>query len=169
MAKNKEEQSEIKTKEKPRKKGLFGRIIRWFVLIPLILIAIGVCGASVAFVIFAEASKDLPNVEKLKFYAPSETTKIYASDGELLATLYKENREWVSYDKIPKHMIDAILAIEDSRFYEHRGVSVRDIARAAYVDIKERKAAQGASTITQQLARNIFLYPKTSIRRKIRE
>lgn len=162
------EKNNSKKKDKKKKKPRF-RIIRWLVLVPLILIALLICGVSVAFVIFAECSKDLPNVEKLKFYSPSETTKIYSSDGKLLATLYKENREWVPYEKIPKHMIDAIVAIEDSRFYEHRGVSVRDIARALYVDIKHKGLRQGASTITQQLARNIFLHPRATLRRKARE
>ena len=156
-------------KEKPKKKKFRFRIIRWLVLIPLFIIAIIIAGSSVAFVIFAECSKDLPNVEKLKFYSPSETTRIYSSDGKLLATLFRENREWVPYDKIPKNMIHAILAIEDSRFYEHRGISYKDIARAIYIDYKEKRLAQGASTITQQLARNIFLHPRATIRRKIRE
>jgi len=154
-------------KKKKKKKRL--RIIRWFILIPLFLIAAILCSASVVFVIFAECSKDLPNVEKLKFYSPSETTKIYSSDGTLLATLYKENREWVKYDQIPKSLINAILAIEDSRFYEHRGISFKDIARALYIDYKKRSLSQGASTITQQLARNIFLHPRATIRRKVRE
>ncbi len=155
--------------EKPKKKKPRFRIFRWLVLIPLFFLAAGIAGASVAFVIFAECSKDLPNVEKLKFYSPSETTRIYSADGKLLATLFKENREWVPYDKIPKDMINAILAIEDSRFYEHRGISYKDIARAIYIDYKQKGMAQGASTITQQLARNIFLHPRATLRRKVRE
>ncbi len=160
---------EGKNKKRKKDKPLLVRFLRWFVLIPLFILVLALGGLSAAFVIFAECSKDLPNVEKLKFYSPSETTKIYSSDGHLLATLYKENREWVSYDKIPENMIKAIVAIEDSRFYQHRGISFRDIIRAAYIDIKHRGVAQGASTITQQLARNIFLHPRTTIRRKIRE
>lgn len=156
-------------KKKKKKKSLLLRMSRWLVLIPLIILAVIITSFSVTFVIFAECSKDLPNVEKLKFYAPSETTSIYSSDGQLLTTLYKENREWVPYEKIPNDMINAIVSIEDSRFYEHRGISFKDIIRAAYVDIKKKEIAQGASTITQQLARNIFLHPRTSIRRKVRE
>ncbi|MCE1245276.1 MAG: penicillin-binding protein 1A [Firmicutes bacterium] len=157
------------SEEKAKKKKPRFRILRWLVLIPIFLIAAAICGASVIFVIFAECSKDLPNVEKLKFYSPSETTTIYSSEGEVLATLYKENREWVPYDKIPKHMIDAIIAIEDSRFYEHKGISYKDIIRAIWIDMRERSGAQGASTITQQLARNIFLHPSANLRRKVRE
>lgn len=164
----KKSEKEKNGKKKKKKKKRF-RIIRWFVLIPLFLIAAILCSASVVFVIFAECSKDLPNVEKLKFYSPSETTRIYSSDGKLLATLFKENREWAKYDQIPKDLINAILAIEDSRFYEHRGISFKDIARAIYIDYKKRSLSQGASTITQQLARNIFLHPRATIRRKVRE
>jgi penicillin-binding protein 1A len=158
-----------KNRKSPKKKGLIARMMRWFVLIPLFILVGIVCSASAAFVIFAECSKDLPNVEKLKFYSPSETTKIYTSTGEVLATLFKENREWVNIDKIPIDMLNAIVASEDSRFYSHAGISFHDIARAVYVDLRKREAAQGASTITQQLAREIFLQPESSLRRKVRE
>ena len=100
------------------------RIMRWLVLIPLFIIAAIICGASVVFVVFAECSKDLPNVDKLKYYSPSETTSIYSSDGVLLYTLFKENREWASYQDISHNMINAIVSIEDSRFYEHRGIKI---------------------------------------------
>jgi len=162
--KNSHQEKGKKKKKRPR-----FRILRWFVLIPLFILAAIICSASIVFVIFAECSRDLPNVEKLKTFSPSETTRIYSSDGKLLATLYEENREWVPYDKIPKNMIYAILAIEDARFYEHRGISFKDIARAVYIDYKERSLSQGASTITQQLARNIFLHPRATLRRKVRE
>ena len=112
--------------------------MRWLVLLPLFFIAALICGASVVFVVFAECSKDLPNVEKLKFYSPSETTRIYSSDGVLLYALFKENREWAPYKDISNNMVNAIVSIEDSRFYEHRGISFRDIARAVYVDILTR-------------------------------
>jgi penicillin-binding protein 1A len=167
--KNSNDSEENGNETNGKKKSLFRRALRWFILIPLFFLVILVCGVSAGFVIFAECSKDLPNVEKLKYYSPSETTKIFSADGELLTTLYKENREWVSIDRIPKHQLNAIVAIEDSRFYEHNGVSFKDIARAVLVDFKKKGASQGASTITQQLAREIFLHPQTSFRRKVRE
>lgn len=158
----------VKSGKKPRKKPRF-QIFRWLVLVPLVILAGLICAASVVFVVFADCSKDLPNVEKLKYYSPSETTKIFSSDGVLLCTLFKENREWVSYSKIPKNMVEAMVAIEDSRFYEHRGISIKDIIRALYVDLTHKGIKQGASTITQQLARNIFLHPQANLRRKVRE
>jgi penicillin-binding protein 1A len=172
--KNRESRKQLSNEEdkpqKPqKKKGCLVKMMRWFVLIPLFFLVAAVCSASAAFVIFAECSKDLPNVEKLKFYSPSETTKIYSADGVLLATLFKENREWVSIDKVPIDMLNAIIASEDARFYSHAGISFHDIARAVYVDLKHQEVAQGASTITQQLAREIFLQPETSLRRKVRE
>ncbi|MEW6283650.1 MAG: PBP1A family penicillin-binding protein, partial [Candidatus Eremiobacterota bacterium] len=105
---------------------------------------------------------------RLRYYAPSETTRIFAADGTLIGTLYKENRTWVPLEEISDNMKEATLAIEDRRFRMHRGVDPVGVVRAAYLDFKGRDR-QGASTITMQLARNLFLTPKRSIDRKIRE
>ena len=114
-------------------------------------------------------SKDLPDINKLKYYQPSESTKIYSADNKLIGTIFKENRTWVSFYKIPDVMKQAILAIEDSRFYTHNGVDFIGIGRAFVADIKHEEINQGASTITMELARNIFLTPRVTIERKIKE
>lgn len=114
-------------------------------------------------------SKDLPDVGAIKGYEPSQTTHIYASQGELIATLFKENRTFTKIEDIAPSMREAIVAVEDSRFRTHIGVDFRGVIRAAVYDIRHQGAHQGASTITMQLARNLFLTPTRSMERKIRE
>lgn len=113
-------------------------------------------------------AQGLPDISKLRYYEPSETTRIYASDGTLIATLFKENRTWTPLEKVSPNMIKAVLAIEDRRFYEHHGVDVIGVGRAFLAQYKGGDK-QGASTITMQLARNLFLTPKQTYDRKIKE
>jgi len=95
---------------------------------------------------------------------------MYSSDGILLTEFYKEeNRDVVPLNKISKNMISAVLAIEDSDFYNHHGISIKGIFRALFRDIVAGGFAQGGSTITQQVAKNVFLTHKKSIDRKIKE
>ena len=113
--------------------------------------------------------QELPEVTSLSHYEPSLTTKIFSSDGQLIGTLYKENRTWTKLEEVSPHLKNAVLAIEDSRFYEHRGVDPKGVLRAIYVDVIKGSDRQGASTITMQLARALFLTPKQTIDRKIKE
>jgi penicillin-binding protein 1A len=101
-------------------------------------------------------------------YQPSVSTRVYARDGQLLANLYRENRIWVPIDKIPLRVRNAFIATEDAHFYQHHGVDFGGIARAAIADLRHEEF-QGASTITQQLARRLFLSNEVSISRKIQE
>jgi 1A family penicillin-binding protein len=130
-------------------------------------VAVAVVGFMMALI--SRYSQDLPDVERLRSYQPSETTRIYAANGELIATLFKENRTWLPIEKIPLNFKHAVLATEDARFYHHQGVDLVGIARAAVTDYRSGGAAQGASTITMQLARNIFLHPRATLQRKIEE
>ncbi len=125
-------------------------------------------GMATALSVLNHYAQGLPDVGKLRYYEPSETTRIYSSDGTLIATLFKENRTWTPLEKVSPNMVKAVLAIEDKRFYEHHGVDPIGIARAAYASYKHQDK-QGASTITMQLARNLFLTPKRSLDRKIKE
>lgn len=115
---------------------------------------------------FISVSQMLPRVTD---YSPPEVTKIYSSDDVLLATMGLENREFVSLKQIPKDLVTAIVAIEDSRFYEHAGLDVRSIGRAVLANILGGGIVQGGSTITQQLARNVFLTQRRTFTRKARE
>jgi len=113
--------------------------------------------------------RDLPSFERLHNIEPSLKTKIYASDGTLLQEYFNENRVLTPYSKIPKHMIDMVMAVEDREFMNHWGVNVRRIVSAMLINITRWRIAQGASTVTQQLARMLFLNRKQTFERKIKE
>jgi penicillin-binding protein 1A len=113
--------------------------------------------------------KDLPSFESLHNIEPSLKTKVYSFDGTLLQEFYNENRALTPYDKIPKHMIDMLLAVEDREFFDHWGVNIGRIGKALFIDIVNWRRAQGASTITQQLARMLFLHRRKTWERKIKE
>lgn len=115
-------------------------------------------------------SSKLPDVDTISTYIPSETTKIYSSDGTLLADLHhEENRVFIPIERISPILQKSVIAIEDSRFYSHHGVDPIGILRAIAVDIKSGGFVQGASTLTQQLARNLFLSKRKHVGRKLSE
>ncbi len=112
---------------------------------------------------------DFPELEYLRNYRPSTITRIHARDGQLISELYQERRVPIPLARIPARLRQAILAIEDARFYKHPGVSTRDIVRAFWRNLRARRLVQGGSTITQQLAKVLFLTPERTLKRKIRE
>ena len=120
--------------------------------------------------LFLQILTQLPNVEAISIYSPSETTEIYASDGTILAKLHREeNRYVVPLEKIAPILQKAVIAVEDERFYQHRGIDYQGIIRAVVTNITKKRIEEGGSTITQQLARNLFLTRKKTITRKIAE
>ena len=147
-----------------RKKIINIILISLSILLVLLCIALGIILA-----IVSRFSRDLPDVRKLTKFEPSESSHIYARDGSLIGVLYKENRTWVAVKDIPQKMKEAIIATEDARFYKHSGIDLRGIARALFENVKGGDISQGASTITQQLARNIFLGQERSFKRKLQE
>ena len=112
---------------------------------------------------------ELPQIKALEAYKPIESSRVYSSEGELLAELYLERRTFIPHYRIPEHVKKAFVSIEDIRFYKHHGVDVTGIIRALYQDVKAGSIVQGGSTITQQLAKMLFLKPDRSIKRKVRE
>lgn len=112
---------------------------------------------------------DLPRVEALEEYIPVEASKLYSADDELIAEYYLERRTFVPYYRIPDYVKKAFVSIEDERFYKHHGIDITGIARALLYDIRAGRIVQGGSTITQQLAKLLFLKPERSISRKIKE
>ena len=127
-------------------------------LVPLLL---GLIVAGVVLFGLRAASalgEDAPQLDKQKDVNLAETSRIYAGDGTLLAYLHGvENRTVIGQESIPQIMKDAIVAIEDRRFYEHQGVDFEGIARAAYKDLQAGKIVEGSSTITMQLVGSLYL------------
>jgi penicillin-binding protein 1A len=112
---------------------------------------------------------EIPDIKNLESYKPKSATRLYADDGTLFAELYVEKRVPIPITQMPQHLKSAFIAIEDVRFYDHFGVDLRGIARAAYRNITRKGITEGASTITQQLARNLYLTHKKSFKRKVEE
>jgi penicillin-binding protein 1A len=132
-----------------------------FVVLSIIL------GASVGSYFAFE--KGIPSIEELKQYRPTAGTKIYADDDVLLGELKVEKGIFIPLNKIPPQMVNAVIAVEDSRFWRHRGIDYIAIVRALLKDIISAGFKEGASTITQQLAKVIFLTPEKTFKRKLRE
>ncbi|MBI4280361.1 MAG: penicillin-binding protein 1A, partial [Armatimonadetes bacterium] len=142
-----------------------GRPLGW-ILTLLVLLAF-VAAGSIGGVALAVA-RQLPDVSAL--YTPSsEATRIYAANGELIASLYQENRETIPLNRIPLHLQQAVIAVEDARFYQHRGFDPRGMLRAALRNLLSGEILEGGSTITQQLARNLFLTQQRALSRKVAE
>lgn len=127
------------------------------------VLAGGLVGLAISF-------RDLPDVRQLQNFVPSETTFIYDIKGKLLARIHGEaNRQVVPLNQISPNLKRAVLASEDSRFYEHHGINPSGIGRAALVNFASGEVREGGSTITMQLVRNIFLSQKRIFSRKIAE
>ncbi|HVN97917.1 MAG TPA: PBP1A family penicillin-binding protein [Syntrophorhabdaceae bacterium] len=112
---------------------------------------------------------EIPDVKQLETYRPKSATRLFADDGTLYAELYVEKRVPIPITEMPRHLRLAFIAIEDVRFYKHFGVDIRGIGRAIYRNIMRKGITEGASTITQQLARNLYLTPQKTLKRKIEE
>ncbi len=151
--------------KKKRRKNLFLRFLGFAFTAGVFLFLAG--SAGVAYFLWT-ISKDLPDYDKLANYKPPVITRVHASDGRLIAEFAKERRIYVPVQTMPKLVINAFLAAEDQNFYEHNGVDFRGILRAVYNNITKRKK-EGASTITQQVAKNFLLTSEQSYLRKAKE
>ena len=136
---------------------------------------VGLAGAAVVAVVLvagislAVAYPNLPDIGSLTDYRPKLPMRVYSSDGLLLGEFGEERRHFLPLAQIPKVMQDAVLAIEDSRFYEHGGIDYLGIVRAGLANFRESRGSQGASTITMQVARNFYLSTEKTFTRKIYE
>jgi len=148
------------------KKLPFWTITRIVVLITFLIASI--C-TGVGLGIFLTYIHEIPLVSDLKAYKPSLSTKIFDAKGRLITELFSEQRTLISLDDVPEHLQQAILAIEDNNFYHHFGIELTGILRSFMVNFLHKQYKQGGSTITQQLARNMFLTRKKTIERKIKE
>lgn len=163
-----EAKPEIKRKA-PRSGALLilFRILKWLMAILGVIVVLG--GAAVA-VVYYQWGRDLPDVRNLKEKNFAETSTIYDREGNVLYKIYgEENRQYVPLDQINQNVIDATIAIEDQNFQSHFGFDPIAILRAQLNNLQEDSTTQGASTITQQLAKNLYLSPEQTLDRKIKE
>jgi penicillin-binding protein 1A len=118
---------------------------------------------------FLALTRDLPQIRELENFEPSAVTRVYSADGVLLSELFLEKRIPVSIDRMPTALKKALIVTEDRQFYSHSGIDLRGILRAIVKDIMAGHFVEGASTITQQLAKTLFLTPEKTLSRKIKE
>ena len=146
-----------------------GTVLRALLVLFLAGLAVGLGAIFGAYV----AIKDnLPDVADIDTFQPKLITTVYAADGNPIKEFAEERRVEVAYDKLPKTLVNAIVATEDPSFFRHGGIDLRGILRAVWADVFKvlgGRRPEGGSTITQQLARSLFLHREVSLRRKLKE
>src|SRR5215471_10111961 len=142
------------------------RIVGRFVLGLLVLLSALVGALSGLLLVY---SNDLPQVEQLEHYRPISTTELYDINGRTIGSFALQRRVVAAYGDFPPILREALISTEDKDFYRHAGINFWRIAGAAYRDIESGGKVQGASTLTMQLARNLFLSPDRSFHRKVEE
>lgn len=136
------------------------------VKIYLIIFALLGIGLIIAVYFLGQGLPSLSQIEQTK---PKLVTKVYSSDNKLIKEFFEEKRTYVALDSLPRYLKEAAIATEDRRFYNHWGINIRRLASALFIDVMTLSKRQGASTISQQLARQLYLTLDKTITRKIRE
>jgi len=143
--------------------------LRWILYPVLFFVGVAAIVAAMIGIVFALTYPNLPSLEVLTDYRPKVPLRIYTADGHLIGEFGEERRAVVRIGNVPDVMKQAILAAEDERFYQHAGVDTQGVLRAAYFNLIGGGKRQGASTITQQVARNFFLSAEKTYTRKLYE
>jgi penicillin-binding protein 1A len=144
-----------------------GRRVVGRVLFGLLVLVAALVGATAGLLLVY--TTDLPQVDALEAYRPSSITELYDDHGRVIGSFALQRRVVAGYDDFPPVLRDALVSIEDKDFYRHSGINFWRIVGAAYRDIESGGKVQGASTLTMQLARNLFLSPDRSFHRKVQE
>ncbi len=153
-----------------REGGRGSRLCRWILLAAAVAVALLVSGALVGAVVYVTYNRSLPaDLSAVADYHPRSLTRVYSRDGELIGEFYLERRIVVPLSRVAPVVVNAFLAAEDVRFFEHRGVDPRGILRALIANIRAGHIVQGGSTITQQVVKNLLLSPERSFSRKVKE
>ena len=151
-----------------RRKKSSRRSVLGIIIVTIIVIFVGaaLAGSSLLYYLLL---KELPSIAALKDYRPSITTRVYADNNELIDEFSLEDRKVVKYEEIPKMVIQAFVAAEDARFFQHKGFDMQSMSRAFFKNLEAGRIVQGGSTITQQVAKALYLSPEKSYLRKLRE
>lgn len=139
-----------------------GIIVVGVLLAAVLLLA----GSSVLYYVLLQ---ELPSIAALKDYRPSIATRVYSDTNELIDEFFLEDRKLIPYADVPPVVIRAFVAAEDARFFTHKGFDMQSISRAFFKNIEAGRIVQGGSTITQQVAKSLYLSPEKSYLRKIKE
>src|SRR5512135_392538 len=142
------------------------RLVGWIAFAMLVAIAAAIGAVGGVLLVY---TTDLPEVTELERYRPSSITELYDDQGKVIGSFALQRRVVVSYDDFPKVLRDAIISTEDKDFEKHWGVNWWRGLGAAYRDVVSGTRSQGASTLTMQLSRNLFLSPDRKFHRKIQE
>ncbi len=151
-----------KTAPRARRGSFLGWAAKW-------VLTLGIWAFLIVGGVVAWFAWDTPDISQLQQDARRTSVVLQAADNSRLASYGDLYGQHLSVDKLPPALPAAVLAIEDRRFYDHPGFDIRGLARAVVVNVAQGRVAQGGSTITQQLAKNLFLTPERSIRRKLKE
>ena len=149
-----------------------GTLGKWILRLLRLGVVLGVIGTAVVAYALWHYGRDLPDYRQLANYQPPIVTRVYAGNGQLIGEFADERRIFVPIDIVPPLVIHAFIAAEDKNFFEHGGIDIRGIIRAAITNFQNMgggKRPEGASTITQQVAKNFLLTNEVSVERKIKE
>ncbi|HEX3777494.1 MAG TPA: PBP1A family penicillin-binding protein [Polyangiaceae bacterium] len=145
-------------------------VLRYLRLAAYLLLGFGAAGALAILLLIRHFETGLPDVHDLRtHYQPPQVTRVLARDGTVLASLFVERRTVIPFDEIPSHAKLAFLAAEDAQFYEHQGLNYFGMLRALLANLRAGHTKQGASTITQQVVKNVLLDSERTYQRKIKE
>jgi penicillin-binding protein 1A len=151
------------------RQGGRGRLRTFVVRGVLLLVALAVIGGAAALGLVARYAAELPPVESLRDYNPSLVTRVLGADGSVVGEFFVERREIIPLARVPRQLQQAFLAAEDASFFTHRGLDLKAVLRALLRNVRAGGVVQGGSTITQQVARNMFLSSERRLARKIKE
>ncbi len=141
----------------------------WWGTVLLTLAVVLVLLVSAAAGLLWYVSQDLPSLDSLTAYQPSLVSRVYSDDRQVVGQFYVERRILTPISEVPQHLTQAVVAVEDARFFEHPGLDVIGILRAVWTNLRRGGKVEGASTITQQLARSLFLSSERTYGRKFKE
>ena len=161
-------QSKLQKPTPPKRRPLWLTLLKWGAILSVVGILFAV--ATIAFVLWMYGrDPNLPKITKLEDYHFKQSTKVLDRNDHLIGTLGEHRRTFVPYDKIPPIVIDSFVAAEDNKFWSHSGVDYVGMMRAFVANLRAGHTKEGASTITQQVVKNMLLTPERSFKRKIQE
>jgi len=166
MTRKKSKSEILKQRSKKKKKSRVLSLLKWIFILCIISGLLGCAGLAG---LYYYLNRDLPKINTLKDYNPATVTSVFSDDGRKIGEFYEERRIVIPLSEMPKNLINAFVAAEDSRFREHPGIDILSIFRAFLKNFKAGTIVQGGSTITQQVTKSFLLTPERTYKRKLKE